>query len=1054
MDAVAQDSFYNFESGHTRPLAISPSGDRLFALNTPDGRLAIFDIDSMGITMVGEVLVGLEPVSVAVRENTTSGRTEAWVVNLLSDSVSVVEIDDSTPSLSRVIRSLHVGDEPRDIVFAGPGQSRAFVTSARRGQNLPPELAPRFQEKSVPRALLWVFDADSPGAGIGGTPITVLELFADSPRALATSADGSVVYAAIFHSGNGTTALDVNVVANNGGRPPLPPDSPYAGAGNPNPPPDQGLIVRFDPATGEWNDELGRDWAAQVKFSLPDLDVFAIDATSNPPAPAGGIATYPGVGTVLFNMAVRPGSGAVYVTNTEALNHVRFEPIEAGGIQGHVVENRITVLSGISVTPIHVNPHIDYSVATGPASETDESLAILTEMVFSSNGDTLYVAALGSNQIAAFDASALESGSVTRDLIDVGGGPSGIALDENFDRLYVLNSFDHTISIVTDVSDPALRAQTSVVSLGSNPTDPVVRAGRSFLYDARGTSGHGDSACASCHVFGNMDSLAWELGDPYGELMPNPNPKVPNEIFAPPVLPPFHPVKGPMVTQSLLGLADAGPMHWRGDRTGGDDPGGDATSAPQAFKKFNAAFVDLLGRSAELTPAEMQAFTDFAMTMRYPPNPVRALDGHLTANEAIGLDVFLNAESTEPESPCVECHGLPLGTTRSSAVEGFDTFKVPHLRNLYQKVGMFGPDRRGNPPDPSFKGDQIRGFGYVHDGIVSTVLDFVEGFPVIATQAVEVTDFLLGFDTGLHPAVGQQLTLDATNVTDASALGRLELLEQRAMAGECDLLVSTVADGESRTGLHTGESGAVWFDRSSESLISLDALESLALQAGAEQTYTCAPPGAGKRMALDRDQDGVMNGDERDEGTDPGDATSVPLGCVGGAIEGINEAQLKIAKNQAPAGDERLKIKGEWVLPEGAGAIDPITDGINVLLRQSDGTMVWHRRLLPGAPNLAGDPGWQVAGSLQKWTYRAMPGVIGGGIVKVSVTMNDGRIKMVATGKGSDFRTTVADLTLEVVLGTGAEAANGLCATRTFAVSPGSAPFCSFGPGMKTLKCG
>ena len=78
--------------------------------------------------------VGLEPVAVAARTN-----TEVWVVNHLSDSVSIVDIGATPP---RVVRTLLVGDEPRDIVFAGPTDadghfSRAFITTARRGQNLP-----------------------------------------------------------------------------------------------------------------------------------------------------------------------------------------------------------------------------------------------------------------------------------------------------------------------------------------------------------------------------------------------------------------------------------------------------------------------------------------------------------------------------------------------------------------------------------------------------------------------------------------------------------------------------------------------------------------------------------------------------------------------------------------------------------------------------------------------------------------------------------------------------------------------------------------------------
>ncbi len=74
--------------------------------------------------------VGLEPVAVAVQS-----RREVWVVNHLSDSVSVVDV--TSPRNPWVDKTLLVGDEPRDIVFAGPQRSRAFVTTAHRGQNNP-----------------------------------------------------------------------------------------------------------------------------------------------------------------------------------------------------------------------------------------------------------------------------------------------------------------------------------------------------------------------------------------------------------------------------------------------------------------------------------------------------------------------------------------------------------------------------------------------------------------------------------------------------------------------------------------------------------------------------------------------------------------------------------------------------------------------------------------------------------------------------------------------------------------------------------------------------
>ena len=62
-----------------------------------------------------------------------------------------------------------------------------------------------------------------------------------------------------------------------------------------------------------------------------------------------------------------------------------------------------------------------------------------------------------------------------------------------------------------------------------------------------------------------MDQLAWNLGNPDGDLQTNLNAYVAN---SPRTTPFFHPMKGPMVTQTLRGIANSGPQHWRGDRMG------------------------------------------------------------------------------------------------------------------------------------------------------------------------------------------------------------------------------------------------------------------------------------------------------------------------------------------------------------------------------------------------------------------------------------------------------------------------------------------------------
>src|SRR5678816_518348 len=61
--AAPAGRFTLFESGQVRPLALSPSGKYLFAVNTPDDRLEVFRIDNHGLERRASIPVGLEPVA-------------------------------------------------------------------------------------------------------------------------------------------------------------------------------------------------------------------------------------------------------------------------------------------------------------------------------------------------------------------------------------------------------------------------------------------------------------------------------------------------------------------------------------------------------------------------------------------------------------------------------------------------------------------------------------------------------------------------------------------------------------------------------------------------------------------------------------------------------------------------------------------------------------------------------------------------------------------------------------------------------------------------------
>ncbi|HMI30867.1 MAG TPA: FlgD immunoglobulin-like domain containing protein [Candidatus Limnocylindrales bacterium] len=809
----ATPDFRNFETLQVHPLAITPDGSKLLVLNTPDARLEVFAIGSGTLDTLGEVPVGMEPVSVAAQDDST-----AWVVNNLSDDVSIVDL--RTMSVRATVR---VGDEPTDIVFAG-NPLKAFVCVSDEDAVKafdPATLAPAF-------------------------PST--EIFGRHPRALAVSGDGSVVYVGVLDAGNRTHSVSAQAVSALGGpSPPNPPMDPSL-----PPAPEVGVIVQWDGT--HWIDDglpTPKIWDGAVPpgFTLPDVDVAVLDANSG-----SVLSAVSGVGTSIFNIAVDPGTSTLYVTNTEAKNRTRFEP----NLRGRFLENWITLIgSGGAgpVTPKHLNAHINFAVSPGPQSERDLSLAEPIDVAVDGAAGKVYVAAMGSSRVGVLDLS----GNVTNRISTAGAptiagvaegeprGPVGLALDAARHQLFALNRFTNSIAILSTDTE----TKVGEVALRFDPSPPEVRNGRRFLYDGN-LSAHGDLGCASCHIGGDLDAIAWDLGDPLGQMVPS------LQLTGVQV----HPMKGPMMTQSLRGLLNTSPFHWRGDRLD--------------FTRFNPTFINLMGAPDSLSTADMQAYNDFIMTVVYPPNPNQTLDANpVGIAKFTGQAVFHTIQFDVSGKRCDACHRLSSpGTDRtirqgSEIVQNQD-FKTPQLRNMYQKTGFT------LAPAP-----QKRGFGYGHDGSIDNIVDFLRG-PSFSFQDTTMRDalqaFMLSFNTGTAPSVGREVTVNAANRDAPEITALLDSLYVEAFDGRCDLVAHGRIAGVMR-GFLSLDGHDFLSDFNSEGTIARDTLRSWATDAG-PIIYMGVPPGSGMRMGVDRDRDGYFDGTELVLGSDPANPASTPAAAA------------------------------------------------------------------------------------------------------------------------------------------------------------------------------
>jgi hypothetical protein len=256
-------------------------------------------------------------------------------------------------------------------------------------------------------------------------------------------------------------------------------------------------------------------------------------------------------------------------------------------------------------------------------------------------------------------------------------------------------------------------------------------------------------------------------------------------------------------------------------------------------------------------------------------------------------------------------HAARIALERSSELP----FKVPQLRNLYDKMGMDLTGATGRS-----------GFGFSHDGSVDSLVRFVQdAFSITNDQTTaDLTAFLISFtgsdlvpgsltDPNRSPglssldtpaAVGRQIT-----ITNSARLDLIDAMIALAASpiSRVDLIVKGLKDNLQRGWVFDAGAQDFLSDRRAE-IYSADALRALAA-VGSEQTYTIVPRGSGKRMGIDRDGDGYLDRDELDFGSDPANPLSVPTNSLTMRPVTVTETGTCLSWTAIPGLRYRLQYK-------------------------------------------------------------------------------------------------------------------------------------------------
>lgn len=732
LDAVGHPTFV---SPHANPIAIS--GDHVFVVNTPADTVDV--IDAKTRKLAHRIPVGVDPVSIAVRPD----GLEVWVANHISDCVSVINNDWTSPTYLHVVATIQefdskhatTFDEPVGIAFAS--NDKAYVALSSENQIAVVDVASRRVTKR-------------------------LTIPAQDPRAI-TVRDGKL-FVIPFESNNKTQL--------SGGRK----DDI------------DGELVTFD----AWehsiihNNVLSLGHVVDIVKhpKVPDRDLFVFDTETDEL-----IETVDSLGTLLYGLNVA-SDGTVFVAQTDARNDLNGR----SGTKGHDLSqlenraflNQITRVELRSEGGTRQPEFIDLEPLPPQHPEPGQALATPFAIQISDDDSTLVVSAAASDKVFTVDVG---TGKVLG-RVDVDSVPRGIALEQNDGRLasaWVLNAVANTVSLV-DLTNREAPQVISTITL-SDPTHPAVKRGR-IAFETAAASSTGTFSCASCHPDGHTDQLLWVLKTP---IVTGGDQIMPRSTMPVRGLRDTEPYHWDGIPGDPYGGNNSANLH------GNDAPNSDADDPASSVRHLidgglasTMAFADESFKNDEdkvgrLSAAERDDMATFLLSVPYPPAQRRPYTSEVTQRARDGFRLFHIDGDNDPSKPranvCGNCHRMPHLVSTNTPGTGMD---APTWRGAYDRFLILPQGRLNIHQFPFYR--RVAERGQPEEDIWRFSWGGRERFN-------PVWDMVLEMSTGYSGAFARQVTLSKDSLADESTFELLDALEQASREGAVVLQGDGVRSG-------------------------------------------------------------------------------------------------------------------------------------------------------------------------------------------------------------------------------------------------------------------